>query len=115
MKEKIEYEVLCVDSVGSCVVKTERAFSYALLSNSDLFMNGRLKQDDQIEDRDNNLEIKIAKVDPDSDVKDDLRNSFMVRVKAPFKNIEPFRLKLLTHIKELKFEYLYVLNDEASS
>lgn len=115
MDNKIEYEVLCVDNMGSCVVKTEKAFCYALLSHSDLFQNGKLKNEDQIEDKGNNLEIKVAKIDPDENIKEDLRNSFMVRVKAPYSNIEPFRLRLLTHLNELKFEYLYVLNDDASS
>lgn len=115
MVDKVEYEVLCVDNIGNCVVKTEKAFCYALLSHSDLFVSAKLSHDDQIEDKKNNLEIKVAKIDPDDDIKEDLRNSFMVRVKAPYKNIEPFRLRLLTHLKELKFEHLYVLNDDASS
>lgn len=115
MVDKIEYEVLCVDNIGNCVVKSEKAFCYALLSHSDLFKNGRLKHNDQIEDKDNNLEIKVAKIDADEDIQEDLRNSFMVRVKAPYSSIEPFRLRLLTHLNELKFEHLYVLNDDASS
>lgn len=116
MNEKLNYEVLCVDNLGDCVVKTEQSLCYALLSNSELFVNPRIKSNNQqIEDRDLNLLIKVAKVHPDEDVKEDLSNSFMVHVIAPYEHLESFRLQLLTHLKELKFEHLYVLSDEVSS
>lgn len=113
---KLEYELLCVDNVGKCVVKAEQELCYALMSNSSLFENPRLKHDNtQIEDRDQGLNIQIAKVDPDDEVKDQIGTGFIVRISAQFQFLEPFRLKILSHLKELKFEHIYVLTDEASS
>lgn len=110
-----KYEILCVDSVGNCIARNEKSLCFSLLSNSDLLGNSKLRREKQIECSNTGLTLEITKITADEELKDELRNSFLIKAQAPFDVIEPLRIKLLTHLKDMKFEHLYVLTDEASS
>lgn len=114
-KQKLSYELLCVDVGGKCASHNERALCYALLSHSSLFIEPKLANDHSINDEKQNLSITIKHVEPDTEVKDALKSAFLIRAKAPFSTIEPLRIKLLSHLKDQKFEHQYVLMDEVSS
>ena len=109
------YEVLCVDVAGNCVAQTERALCYALLSHSDLFKEPKLTNDHTITDEKQSLSLSVKHVDPDTQVQEAVRSAFLVRARGPFSVLEPFRLQLLSHLKDQKFEHQYVLMDEVSS
>jgi hypothetical protein len=110
------YEILCVDSIGNCITENEKSLCYSLLSNSALLGAAKLKHTNKsIEDSNTGLKIDVLKVNPDEEVKDELRNCFLVKAEAEFNVVEPFRIKLLTHLKEMKFEHIYILEDSAST
>jgi len=113
--EKHSYEVLCVDVSGNCVARSEKALCFALLSHSDLFKEPKLTNDHTITDDKLGITISVKHVEPDEEVKGALQSSFLLRAKGPFSEIEPLRLKFLTHLKDQKFEHLYVLMDDVSS
>jgi len=113
--QKLSYEILCVDVLGDCVAQNERALCYALLSHSDMFQDAKLTNDYTITDEKQSLVITVSHVDPDQEVKDALQSAFLIRAKGSFSVIEPLRLKLLSHLKDQKFEHQYVLMDEVSS
>jgi hypothetical protein len=113
--EKLAYEILCVDVSGACVAKSEKSLCYAILSHTSLFQDPKLHGDHTINDDKLSLSLSVKHVEPDDEVKDALRSAFLIRAKGLFSEIEPFRIKLLSHLKEQKFEHIYVLMDEVSS
>lgn len=113
--EHLTYEVLCVDSSQSCIVQTETAVCYSLLSNSNFFPKGKLKGLNKIEDKSLSLVLSVSKVKDDDDLDDQLSNTFLLRIDAPYETVEPFRINLIEHIKKQEFDNIYILTDEVSS
>jgi hypothetical protein len=112
---KQNYEILCVDVTGNCVAQTERALCYALLAHSELFLEPRLSNDHTITDEKQSLTIVVTHVDPDPELKQSLKSGFLIKAKGPFDVLEPLRIRLLSHLRDQKFEHQYVLMDEVSS
>lgn len=114
-EKKATYEILCVDTVGNCPAKTEKALCYAILSHSDLLNHAELTKDTTIFDKAKQIYINIKQIDPETEVKDAFKNAFLIKANGPFGEIEPLRIKLLNHLKDQKFEHQYILLDEVSS
>lgn len=118
MTEKQSYELLCIDVANKCVAQTERALCYALLSHSDMFKEPLLTNDHTITDSKQSLTVTVKHVKPDEELTNALQGEFLVfliRATGPFSVIESLRLELLKHLKEQKFDQLYVLLDDVSS
>lgn len=116
--EKHSYELLCVDTTNKCVSQTEKALCHALLAHSDLFQDPQLQHDHTIVDAKRGLSLSVKHVKADKDLTEAFQGEFLVflvRVTGPYSAIEPIRQQLLQHLKELKFDQLYVLLDEVSS
>ena len=118
MTEKQSYELLCIDVANKCVAQTERALCYALLSHSEMFKEPQLPNDHTITDQKQSLTVTVKHVKPDQELINALQGEFLVfliRATGPFSVIESLRLELLKHLKEQKFDQLYVLLDDVSS
>lgn len=109
------FELLCVNNTGACNLRTDASVCHSLLANTDLLGDGRLVQNDAVKANERNLTVTVSHVDAESEDEDVSYQSFLVRAKAPFDQIEPFRVELAKHLKEQKFDYLYVLQDDISS
>jgi len=111
---KYKYEVLCVDSKGLSSVKAEINMRYALLSNSDMFVEPKLNNR-TIYDNKKNISIEVAKVSNDTVESSVPSNSYLINVKGGFDDVESVRIKLIEHLKTLNMEHIYVLRDDISS
>ena len=106
------FEVLCVSTLDSTVIKTETGLAYSLLSNATLWINASLTES---EIRDSNLRLVTKSVDIDSDFASTVKVIFSIKVEASFDRLEKFRIQLISHLKDQKFNKIYILSDEFSS
>lgn len=110
----VTFELLCVSSSGSCVIRTDAAICYSLMANTELLGTASLANQNSLRDADRKLTIQVSHVESGTD-EDAPGLAFLVRAKAPFAVMEPFRVKLVQHLKNNKFDHIYVLQDDVSS
>ena len=110
----VTFELLCVSNGGTCVIKTDAAICYSLLANTALLGEANLVNQNSLRDDRRKMTIQVSHVE--SDTGDDTPNlAFLVRAKAPFNEMEGFRVKLVHHLKNNRFDHIYVLQDDVSS
>ena len=111
------FEIFCVDQKGKVKFKDEERFIDALSINDELWI-GQLKRDYInciINDDQQGLKITIDAIDTSKVVADLFTSAFIVKVEAAFEIIEPFRFKLLQHLRYLGFNHLRILTDDSST
>jgi hypothetical protein len=110
---KLEFEILVTDISGDVVIENEKNFNYSLLANNKLWKDAEIHRSIIIDKR-TNINLAVTKLKTGEDVSDELKQTFSIKVKGDFKELELFRLPLLEYLKVLKFDSLYVLQDEVS-
>lgn len=108
------FEIMCVSMTDSCVMKTDAAVCYSLMANSSLFGAAKLLNQNCVHDDARKINVRVSHVE-NSEEDTGLRRAFLVRATASFKEMEPFRVSLVQHLKRNAFEHIYVLEDEVSS
>ncbi|WP_321828139.1 HEPN domain-containing protein [Maribacter dokdonensis] len=111
--KKLEFEILVTDINGDVVIENEKNFNYSLLANNKLWKDAEIHRSIII-DKKTNINLAVTKLKTGEDVSEELKQTFSIKVKGDFKELELFRLPLLEYLKVLKFDSLYVLQDEVS-
>lgn len=106
---KKHFEILCISSVDNCVITNIDNLLNRLLGNGLLWKKAELKT---AHIHDNKLQLKLTgevlKHNPDT-----AKISIIVKVEGE-ENLDAFRLPLVKHLREEKFDHLYILTDDIS-
>jgi uncharacterized protein with HEPN domain len=112
----LEFEILCIDQKGKVPFSTEKSFIQALSYNESLW-EGDIKQLERghnfFEEK-KGIEILIQKLDTSNVVNDLFASAFILTFKGNYDVLEPLRLDLLKHIRQLGFNHLRILKDDVS-
>lgn len=122
MKPKIDhkvdefyFEVLATDTMGKVVIKNEDSFCYNLLSNSMLWKSAEIKPGHYVVDNNIGIRVQVKKTDTQkNDSETELKQAYTLTVNGKFDSVESFRIPLLSYLKTLSFDSLYVLEDHVS-
>jgi hypothetical protein len=106
-----KFEIICIDPNGSTNITTERSIKYNLLSNERIWKKAEYS-DKFVEDKE--LNIKLFAHLLNEKKTQDFKSGFKITVASTFDNLEPIRIELVEHLKNVKFETVYVLTDEVS-
>lgn len=108
---KLNFQIICVDTDNKVKVKNEQNFLYLLLSNSELWENCELK-DKTIIEKDKSLSCTVNII---SNKENNIPQiSFTIQISGNYNKLEPFRLKILEFIKNQNFKHIYVIKDDIS-
>jgi len=107
------FEIACIDSKGHCVAISEENFLHRLLGNGIIWKKPKLNNHKkEIKDEELNLKLTLSIIETNPET---TKYSFLVKVEGTdTTSLESFRLQLAKHIKEEKFEYIYILKDDIS-
>ncbi len=108
------FEILVTDIKGTTVIESTQNFCYSLLSNAKLWDEAKIVGD-TITDEKKRIKVIVKKlnIQKDSDGTE-LKQAFTLTVEGIFDSLESFRVPLLQYLKMLKFDLLYVLEDDVS-
>lgn len=114
MKKKYIFELLCLDSLGRSVIKSEENLAYSLLANNDLWLNPT-KRESSIFDDKLNLTLGIKQLSKEDENDINVKNTFLIKIKGDFEPIEEFRMKIVSYLHKQEYSQIYILLDEVSS
>ena len=106
-----KFELICVDPNGNTNITTERSIKYNLLSNERIWKNAEYSEK-FIEDKE--LHMKLYAHILDDKKTHDFKAAFKITVTSGFDALEAIRFELVEHLRNAKFETVYVLTDEVS-
>lgn len=106
---KKHFEILCIDSKGVCVITNVENLLNRLLGNGIMWKKAEHKNN-YIHDTTLNIKLtgKVVENNPET-----AKISILVKVEGE-DSLEAFRLPLIKHLKDEKFDFLYILTDEVS-
>lgn len=116
-ENQMKYELLCVDTKGSTGFFKEEKLVQNLLSREELYPSGSHKKAGGIHtllDSILGIETTVTLFDTKQESLIADGASFLIIVKGPFEALAGHRYKLLTYLRTLKFEDLYILTDDVS-
>lgn len=108
MAKKI-FEILCVDSKGHTVMTSTDNLLNRLIGNGVLWKKAELKGNNII---DTVLNIKLTSMTIENNP-DTAKISFLLKVEGDVK-LASFRKPLVKHLKDERFDFIYILTDEVS-
>jgi hypothetical protein len=112
--KKYTFEVLCLDSTGTSVIKSEQNLTFSLLANGDIWLEPHMRDNTIIDNRLNiSLGIKLINKEVENDL--NLKNTFLIKLKGEFETLEAIRIKLITHLHHQKYNNIYIILDEISA
>jgi hypothetical protein len=109
--EPCVYELLCIDSTKASKIRTVAQFAYSFMANDDLLQSPKI---DAKQRQVSNAQITIGIDAIDTNAENIIQHAFLVRATASYGELEPVRIRLLTHIRAHGFQTVYVLADEIS-
>ena len=106
----LNFELLCVDSRGNTVIKSEQNLLNRVIGNGTLWSKPKLYRNNSITDEELGIKLtcKIVKSNPDTS-----NISIAIKVEGE-DSLESFRLKLITHLKDERVDYVYIISDDVS-
>lgn len=106
---KKTFEILCIDSKGNTVITNTDNLLNRLMGNGIIWKKAELKGN-QIIDNSHNIKLtsKIIEHNPDT-----AKISLLIKVEGENK-LEAFRLLLVKHLKDERFDFIYILTDDVS-
>lgn len=106
----LNFELLCVDSRGNTVIKSEQNLLNRVIGNGTLWSKPKICRNNSITDEELGIKLtcKIVKSNPDTS-----NISIAIKVEGE-DSLEAFRLKLITHLKDERFDYVYIISDDVS-
>lgn len=107
--DNLNFELLCIDSRGDTVIKSEQNLLHRIIGNGTLWKKPT-KSRNHITDDELGIKLtcKIVQSNPDTS-----NISVAIKVEGGI-SLESFRLKLITHLKDEKFDYIYIILDDVS-
>lgn len=113
--DEFYFEILATDTTGKVVIKNEDSFCYNLLSNSNLWSKAEIKPSHYIVDNAKGVRVHIKKTDIQGENNEtELKQAYTLTVNGNFNSVESFRISLLSYLRVLNFDSLYVLEDQVS-
>lgn len=111
------FEIFCIDQKGKVKFKDKENFLDALSFNEGLWNSQPTKNYGEctICDVQTQTKIKIDTIDTKKVVADLFISAFILRVEGQFDGLEQYRLKLLTHLRDLGFNHIRILTDDVST
>jgi len=111
--DKLNYELLALDTKSSSVIKSEINLLHSLLSNGNLWSNPTLSENEKcIKDAELGLTVNI--VNQEEETKPSFERAFLIQCDGPFAQLEPIRHLIVEHLAHQHLGPLYVLKDGAS-
>ena len=106
---KKQFEILCIDSRGNSVITSVENLLNRMLGNGIIWKKAELKNN-HIHDTNLNLKLtgKVLENNPET-----AKISIIVKVEGE-DNLEAFRFPLVKHLKDEKFDFLYIIRDDVS-
>lgn len=106
----LNFELLCVDSRGNTVIKSEQNLLNRVIGNGTIWSKPKICRNNSITDEELGIKLtcKIVKSNPDTS-----NISIAIKVEGE-DSLEAFRLKLITHLKDERFDYVYIISDDVS-
>lgn len=111
----MKYELLCVDTKGSTGFSKEEKLAQNLLSREELYPNGihkKINKISTITDESLSITTTISLFDTKQESLVSDGATFLITASGEFEPLADHRYKLLTYLKSLKFEDLYILTDD---
>lgn len=113
------FEILCIDSDGQTKISSEQSISYALLFNENLWKSAeelKGKNNWMIKDAKQDLVLAIKPIDTSRVLTEPYDAAFILKITGiNFNELEDFRLRLLRHLKDIKFKHIRILRDDISN
>lgn len=111
--ERLQFEILILDTLEESVIESELNLLYAILSNNTIWEDPELSVEELlIVDGKASLEVKAMNIDVESD--ESHYKAFWLRVKASYEWLEPKRKKILGFLKSQGFDHIHILLDQIS-
>ncbi|MDB9304657.1 MULTISPECIES: Swt1 family HEPN domain-containing protein [Cyanophyceae] len=114
----LKFELLCIDQQEKVKFKKPKNFILALSIIESLWKSDPLISEDHLEINDNVQQIKLS-VQPFDTSKmvtgGRFSSAYYILIEGQFKNIEPFRIKLIDQLKDLGFDHRQILIDDVSN
>ena len=107
--DKKTFELLCIDSRNNTVIENEANLFNRLIGNGKLWKNAKL---DKKVIADTALGIKLSAAIVNSNP-DTTKIIFSIKVEGE-DQLEAFRIRLINALKDEKFDYIYILQDDIS-
>ena len=117
-KENFNYyfEILVVDTKGEVVASNASELCLNLMSNGKLFENV-IRIGDSLVDSNKHIKVLIKKVNTEKNDKEtsEIKQAFTLVISSKkFNSLEAIRLDILYYLKTIKFDAIYVLEDDIS-
>lgn len=109
------FELFCIDQKGKVAFDEVTHFMDALTFNASIWKTTPQKSIDSGEVWNDELKVKIDRVDTDNLVADLFASAFILRFEGVLEVLEPLRPHLAQHIRSLGFAHLRVLSDDVSA
>lgn len=111
----LDFEILAADVSGKLIIESSTNFCHNLLSNNKLLPDAEMVGGNSVYYKDKEIKINIKKIDLTKNSGEiELNQAFILTINGNFISLESFRIPLLSHLKSLGFESLYVLEDDVS-
>ena len=111
----MQFELFCIDQKGQVAFDEIPNFIDALTFNKSLWNGIPEKQTEHATIINDGLSLKIDAIDTSKMAADLFASAFLIRVDGAFEAIEPLRLKLVQHLRQLGFAHVRILADEVSA
>lgn len=111
------FEIFCIDQKGKVKFKDTTRFLDALAFNAELWTGQPQKNTETaiLFDNEQGITIKIDIIDTSKVVADNFVSAFVIKATGELPALEPIRLKLVTHIRDLDFNHIRILSDDVST
>jgi hypothetical protein len=109
--DQFKFELICIDPTGDANITTERSVKYNILSNERIWDKAEYSEK-YIEDKSQKIKLYAHLIKDGNAL--DFKSGFKITVLSQFDNLEPIRVELIQHLKNAKFDTIYVLSDKVS-
>lgn len=106
---KKSFEILCIDSKGCTVITNVDNLLNRLKGNGIIWKQAELNKN-QISDEQLGIKLTSQVIEANQD---NAKTSFLIKVEGG-DELESFRLPLVKHLKDEKFDFIYILTDDIS-
>lgn len=107
------YELMALDCEGNCDIENEENLIHSILSNWKILKKAEIKKGIII-DKELHLSISVVQINKDeADIS--IKKTFIIKVEGKYNEISEIRIQILKHLNAVRFDRIYMLNDDISS
>lgn len=109
------FELFCIDQRGKVAFDEVPNFIDALTFNKGLWNDTPEKHVEQSLIREGSTMVKIDSLDTQNLAADLFSSAFLIRVEGEYERLEPMRVLLIQHLRNLGFAHIRILSDDVSA